>query len=552
MAVPSGTSVGGIRSAGRVPERAMPMPNWWQRGVIYQIYPRSLQDTNSDGIGDLRGIRSRLDYFVGLGVDALWLSPVYPSPMKDFGYDVSDYTDVHPMFGTLAELDALVAEVKRRGLKLILDFVPNHTSNEHPWFLESRSSRNNPRRDWYLWRDPAPDGGPPNNWLSQFGGCAWELDEATGQYYYHAFLKEQPDLNWRNPNVVAAMHDVLRFWFRRGVDSFRVDVLWHLIKDDQFRDNPPNPAWRGDGPPHHSQIPLYTTDRPEIHDIVSGLRAVANEFDDRVLIGEIYLPLERLVAYYGTKLNGVHLPFNFQLLQSSWHARQIAKLVDQYESVLPDGGWPNWVLGNHDNPRVASRVGVDQARVAAMLLLTLRGTPTMYYGDELGMQDVRISPERVRDPFERNVPGIGVGRDPCRTPMQWDASVSAGFSVVEPWLPVADNYTEINVESETVDPRSMLNLYRNLLRLRKRHPALSVGGYQPVATTGDLLAYIRKRADERFLIALNLGAEPHSLSLAAQGLAGRTVLSTQLDREDKAPTTEFPLRAHEGILVQLA
>ncbi len=528
------------------------MQNWWKRGVIYQIYPRSFQDTNGDGVGDLRGIRARLDYLSGLGVDAIWLSPVYPSPMKDFGYDVSDYTDVHPMFGTLAELDALLEDMKRRGLKLILDFVPNHTSSEHPWFIESRSSRDNPRRHWYLWRDPAPDGGPPNNWLSQFGGSAWELDERTGQYYYHAFLKEQPDLNWRNPQVVEAMHEVLRFWLRRGVDGFRVDVLWHLIKDDQFRDNPPNPAWRGSGPPHHSQIPLYTADRPEIHDIVCGMRAVADEFEDRVLIGEIYLPLERLVAYYGANLTGVHLPFNFQLLLSAWNARGIAKLIDQYERVLPEGGWPNWVLGNHDNPRVASRVGVDQARVAGMLLLTLRGTPTMYYGDELGMLDVRIPPERVQDPFEKNVPGIGAGRDPCRTPMQWDASVSAGFSVVEPWLPVADNFSELNVESETADPTSILNLYRQLLRIRKAHSALSVGSYQPVAASGDLLAYIRAHADERFLVALNLGAEPHSLSLSAQGFAGRTILSTQMDREDKRSTSEFALRPHEGILVQLS
>jgi alpha-glucosidase len=533
-------------------ERATPMQNWWKRGVIYQIYPRSLQDTDSDGIGDLRGIRTRLGYLADLGVDAIWLSPVYPSPMKDFGYDVSNYTDVHPMFGTLAELDRLIEDVKSRGLKLILDFVPNHTSNAHPWFVESRSSRNNPHRDWYLWRDPAPGGGPPNNWLSQFGGSAWELDERTGQYYYHAFLKEQPDLNWRNPQVVAAMHEVLRFWLRRGVDGFRVDVLWHLIKDDQFRDNPPNPAWRGIGPPHHSQVPLYTTDRPEIHDIVSGLRAVANEFDHRVLIGEIYLPLERLVAYYGTELNGVHLPFNFQLLQSSWHARDIAKLIDQYEGLLPGEGWPTWVLGNHDNPRVATRVGIDQARVAAMLLLTLRGTPTMYYGDELGMQDVRIPRERVQDPFEKNVPGIGVGRDPCRTPMQWDASANAGFSIVEPWLPVADNYTEINVESESDDPASMLSLYRKLLQLRRKHAALSLGGYQPVATTGDLLAYIRKDGNERFLVALNLGGEPHSLSVAVLGFAGSTVLSTYMDRENEPETTDFGLRAHEGIIVRLS
>ena len=528
------------------------MSSWWKQGVIYQIYPRSFQDASGDGVGDLRGIRSRLEHCSWLAVDAVWLSPVYPSPMVDFGYDVSDYTGVHPLFGTLAELDDLIAELKQRGLRLILDFVPNHTSDEHRWFQESRASRDNPRRDWYLWRDPASDGGPPNNWLSQFGGSAWELDERTGQYYYHAFLKQQPDLNWRNPQVVEAMHDVLRFWLRRGVDGFRVDVLWHLIKDDQFRDNPASPEWRGGGPPHHSQIPLYTTDRPEVQDIVCGLRNVVNEFEDRVLIGEIYLPLERLVAYYGTDLDGVHLPFNFQLLQTKWNARALATLIDEYEAAIPAGGWPNWVLGNHDNTRIASRVGIDQARIAAVLLLTLRGTPTMYYGDELGMQDVRIPPERVQDPFERNVPGIGVGRDPCRTPMQWDASPNAGFSAVEPWLPVADNFSELNVASETEDPASILNLYRKLLQLRKAHAAFSVGEYEPVAATGDLLAYIRKGAGERFLVALNLGAEPHALSLAPLCATARTLLSTYADRAPGESTRELALRAHEGVIVSLS
>jgi alpha-glucosidase len=528
------------------------MSTWWKRGVIYQIYPRSFQDSNGDGIGDLQGIRSRVEHCVRLGVDAVWLSPVYPSPMADFGYDVSDYTGVHPIFGTLAGFDELIGDLKERGLKLILDFVPNHTSDQHPWFQESRASRSNPRRDWYLWRDPAPDGGPPNNWLSQFGGSAWELDEQTGQYYYHAFLDKQPDLNWRNPEVVAAMHDVLRFWMRRGVDGFRVDVLWHLIKDDQFRDNPPNPQWRGSGPPHHSQIPLYTADRPEVQEIVRALRGVINEFDDRVLIGEIYLPVERLVAYYGADLDGVHLPFNFQLLLSKWDARGIDRLVEQYEKALPAGGWPNWVLGNHDNPRIASRVGIDQARIAAVLLLTLRGTPTMYYGDELGMQDVKIPPDRVQDPFEKNVPGIGVGRDPCRTPMQWDGSPNAGFSAVEPWLPVADNFTEINVAAETSDPASMLSLYQKLLHLRRQHPAFCVGDYIAVAATGDLLAYIRQKDGERFLVALNLGSEPYALSLASMGVAGRTILSTLLDREGEEPAGELALRAHEGVIVSLA
>jgi alpha-glucosidase len=524
---------------------------WWQRGVVYQIYPRSFRDADGDGVGDLAGILERLDYCTSLGIDAVWLSPIYPSPMADFGYDVSNYTAVDPLFGTLADFDALVAAMKRRGLRLILDYVPNHTSDRHPWFEESRASRSSPKRDWYLWRDPAPDGGPPNNWLGNFGGSAWQLEPRTGQYYYHAFLPEQPDLNWRNPEVRAAMHDVLRFWLRRGVDGFRVDVLWHLIKDDQWRDNPRNPDFGEGQPPHHAQLPLYTADRPEVQEIVAGLRRVIDEFEDRVLIGELYLPVERLMTYYGANLDGVHLPFNFQLLQAPWNARGIAALIDDYERALPPGGWPNWVLGNHDKPRIATRVGPLQARVAAMLLLTLRGTPTLYYGDELGMAGVAIPPDRVRDPFERNVPGIGVGRDPSRTPMQWDASPHAGFSAGTPWLPVSDDYAVVNVQALDADPTSILALHRRLLALRRAHPALSVGTYEAVATTGDLLAYIRRCGEQAFLVALNLGAGPHVLSLQSLQMAGRVVLSTHLDREDRHPIRDLALRADEGAIVAL-
>ena len=365
-------------------------PYWWQRGVIYQIYPRSFRDSNADGVGDLKGIAEKLDYCASLGVDALWLSPIFTSPMADFGYDVADYTGIAAIFGTLEDFDALLRQAAERGLKILLDYVPNHTSDQHPWFTASRSSRGDHKRSWYLWHDAAADGGPPNNWLSNFGGSAWEWDAATQQYYYHSFLKEQPDLNWRNPEVVAAMHEVLRFWLRRGVAGFRIDVLWLLIKDDQWRNNPPNPDYKQGMPLFHSQRPVYTADRPENQNIVAGLRAVVDEFDDRVLIGELYLPLERLVAYYGKDLKGVQLPFNFQLLRTPWDARGIADLIDRYEAALPFGGWPNWVLGNHDNPRIASRVGAAQARVAAMILLTLRGTPTLYYGDEIGMHNVPV------------------------------------------------------------------------------------------------------------------------------------------------------------------
>jgi alpha-glucosidase len=525
---------------------------WWQRGVIYQIYPRSFQDANADGIGDLRGIAQRMDYCTALGVDALWLSPIYCSPMADFGYDISDYGNIDPIFGTLEDFDELLAQIKRRGMKLILDYVPNHTSNQHPWFQESRSSRTGPKHDWYLWRDAALGGGPPNNWLSNFGGSAWEWDGTRRQYYYHAFLKEQPDLNWRHPDVVAAMHEVLRFWFRRGVDGFRIDVLWLLIKDDEWRDNPPNPTYERGMPVFQSQIPLYTSDRLEVQSVVAGLRDVADEFDDRVLIGEIYLPLEKLMGYYGAHLNGVQLPFNFQLLQSAWNARAIAEVIRRYEGVLPCGAWPNWVLGNHDNPRIASRVGALQARVAAVLLLTLRGTPTLYYGDELGMVDVAIPSNRVHDPLEKNVPGKGLGRDPCRTPMQWDGSLHAGFSINNPWLPVSPDYATVNVKTEEEERLSNLMLYQQLLALRRCHPALAIGDYEPITATGDLLAYLRQSHNQRFLIALNFGAAPCVLSFESVAASGRALISTHMDRADDLCVGKVSLRPNEGVIVALA
>ena len=335
---------------------------WWQQGVFYQIYPRSFQDTNADGVGDIRGIIDRLPYLLTLGIDAIWLSPIFPSPMADFGYDISDYTGVDPLFGTMADLEALLDVAHAAGLKVILDLVPNHTSDQHPWFVESRHSTKNPKRDWYIWRDPAPGGGPPNNWLSEFGGSAWQYDAATRQYYYHAFLSQQPDLNWRNPAVRHAIHDVMRFWLRKGVDGFRVDVIWHLIKDAEFRDNPPNPAFREGRPPHERILPIHSADQPEVHDVIAEMRRVIDEYDGRVLIGEIYLPPDRLVAYYGKNLGGAQLPFNFALLSAPWNARAIEKIIHDYEAALPAGAWPNWVLGNHDRPRVASRVGRDQAR----------------------------------------------------------------------------------------------------------------------------------------------------------------------------------------------
>ncbi len=524
--------------------------HWWQYGVIYQIYPRSFQDTTGDGIGDLEGIRRRLDHLEWLGVEAAWISPFFPSPMVDFGYDVADYTDVDPRFGTLADFDRLLADAHGRGIKIILDLVPNHTSDQHPWFTESRSSRSSARRDWYLWRDPAADGGPPNNWRSEFGGSAWELDKATGQYYYHAFAKEQPDLNWRNVEVREAMYDVMRFWLDRGVDGFRVDVMWHMVKDERFPDNPPNPDYDPSTmSPYHEVIPTYSADQPEVHEVVAEMREVIDEYDERVMIGEIYLPVERLVTYYGEG-RGAQLPFNFHLITTPWDAREIEAVIESYEGALPAEAWPNWVIGNHDQPRVVTRIGEGQARVAAVLLLTLRGTPTIYYGEELGMHDVDISPDRAVDVREINIPGLGLGRDPQRTPMQWDATERAGFTDGTPWLPLPADASAVNVAQERDDPGSMLSLYRSLLELRG-DPTLAVGSYAPMPARGSLLAYLREHAGRRIGVVLNLASEAAVWSVPEDIEAG-AVLLTAGDGPFSGPLSgEVEIPGNEAVIFEV-
>jgi alpha-glucosidase len=512
--------------------------SWWQRGVIYQVYPRSFGDSDGDGIGDLPGIAQRLDYLEWLGVDAMWLSPIFPSPMADFGYDVADYTDVDPTFGSLADLDALIADLHARGMRLLLDFVPNHTSDRHPWFIDARSSRNARHRPWYIWRDAGPDGGPPNEWQSAFGGGAWQWDEPTGQYYFHAFLKEQPDLDWTNPEVRAVMADVLRFWLERGVDGFRVDVIWLLGKGPELEPGPRlGPAVDGIG-----------GDQPHVHEIISALRDVVDEYADRLLIGEIYLPTERLVQYYGSEGQGVHLPFNFQLLLLPWLAAEIHAAITRYERLLPAGAWPNWVLGNHDTSRVASRLGAAQARVAAMLLLTLRGTPTLYYGDEIGMADVDVPVEAQRDP--QGLRG-GRSRDPARAPMRWDDGPTAGFSSAQPWLPVGSGVGEINVEAERDDPGSMLGLHRRLLELRRRERALHGGEWRDLGVSDSTLAYLRTDGERRFLIALNLASRPADLPTAAQGLRGRIEAATDYRRQTESFDGLAGLATDEGLVVLL-
>ena len=486
-------------------------------------------------------------------MDAVWLSPIFPSPMADFGYDVANYVDVDPLFGTLADLDALIADLHARGIKLLLDLVPNHTSDEHPWFIESRASRDSPKRDWYIWRDPKPDGGPPNNWLGAFGGSAWTLDPATGQYYLHLFHEKQPDLNWENPAVRQAMYDVMRFWFRHGVDGFRIDVVSGMMKDSLLRDNPPNPNWKPGDPPWARELRLYSSNRPEVHEVLREMRGVADEFPDRVLIGEAYLSIPELMPYYGAARDELHMPFNFQLIEVPWSAPVIREVIATYEAALPPGAWPNWVLGNHDQHRIASRVGPQQARLAQMLLLTLRGTPTIYYGAEIGMADVAVPPDRIVDP-----PGLldpNASRDPERTPMQWDASPHAGFSTVEPWLPVAADYRMVNVAAERDDPRSVLAYVRQLLALRRDSPALTLGSYRALETPyDDMLAYLRESPDggQRMLVVLNLGPGQRMLDFSSLAPTGTLRCSTCMDRTGPERLAELGLRAAEGVVVEVA
>ncbi len=525
---------------------------WWQSGVIYQVYPRSFQDSNGDGVGDLKGITSRLDYLQWLGIKAVWVSPIYPSPMADFGYDISDYGDIHPLFGTMQDFEELLEGIHRRNMKLILDLVPNHTSDKHPWFLESRSSRDNPKRDWYIWKDRKPDGSLPNNWLAAFGGSAWEWDEATQQYYYHAFLKEQPDLNWRNKDVQTAMFAMMRFWLDKGVDGFRIDVMWHMIKDALFRDNPVNPEYQPHMATYDQLLPIYSSDQPEVHTIVREMRELLDEYPERMMIGEIYLPIHKLVVYYGTDNKGAHLPFNFMLLTLAWDPKRIAAAINEYEASLPRGGWPNWVLGNHDQPRVVSRIGASQARVAAMLLLTLRGTPTIYYGDELGMRDVAIPPDKMMDPQGLNMPDKNLSRDPARTPMQWDNSEYSGFSLVSPWLPVDRTADRVNVRVQHSDPSSMLILYRRLIHFREQNPVFITGSYIPVFADHQVIAYLRREEGHpEFLVVLNLSHRPCYFRMAGRSLYGTIVLSTTPALEQTTIRDTLTLSGDEGVIIAL-
>ncbi len=501
-----------------------PSDPWWKHAVFYEVYPRSFADSNDDGIGDLNGITSKLDYLHELGIDAIWITPCFPSPQVDFGYDVSNYVDIDPMYGTLKDFDKLVKEAKKRNIRIVLDFVINHTSDQHPWFLDSKSSKTADKRDWYVWRDGKGPGQPPNNWQSIFGGPAWTLDPTTGQYYYHFFYRQQPDLNWRNPAVEKAMFDVTRFWYKRGVAGFRLDAVNALFEDPKLTDNPILPGKNAYGDPHMKN--LYNSELPENHEVLRRLRKVADQ-SDAVLIGETWTTnTEELKLYYGVNNDEIQLPMDF--LFTMVNKMSAPDFRKQVQAVEDTGQWPVFVISNHDIVRSWVRYGDgvhnDQiAKVLAGMYLTLRGTAIMYYGEELGMQNTDPKTrDQVKDPIGKLGWPKEKGRDGERTPMQWNSSPNAGFSKVTPWLPVADNYKTRNVQAELKVPDSVLNFYRTVLRLRKTEPALKYGDYTALNTDDpNVFSYVRKYNNEAVLVVLNMSPEAQTakLDLKSQGFA---------------------------------
>jgi alpha-glucosidase len=504
---------------------------WWQHAVFYEIYPRSFADSNNDGVGDLKGITSKLDYLKDLGVDAIWITPCFPSPQVDFGYDVSDYENIDPMYGTLADFDTLVSEAKKRGIRIILDFVVNHSSDRHPWFIDSKSSRTAEHRDWYIWRDGKGPGQPPNNWTSDFGGSAWKFDPTTNQYYYHYFYAEQPDLNWRNPAVKDAMFDVTRWWYRRGVAGFRLDAVDTLYEDPELHDNPILPGKNAYGDPLEDNT--YNTKLPEVHDTLRDLRKVADE-SGAVLIGETWTKdVSELRRYYGDHGNELQMPMDLMFTKLKFSAPVFREHIAAVDGA---GGWPVYVISNHDIERSYDRYADGEhndqiAKVMAALYLTLRGTPIMYYGEEIGMKTTPpVRKEDVKDPIGVRGWPKEKGRDGERTPMQWNDSVNAGFSAATPWLPVPPTYKTHNVASESKDPDSILAFYNSVLKLRHTNKALLDGSYTALNENDPkVLSYLRTYQDQVVLVALNMSGSVQSpnFELSHKGFtSAKTLVST--------------------------
>ncbi|MEW6526507.1 MAG: alpha-glucosidase [Spirochaetota bacterium] len=484
---------------------------WWKHGVIYQIYPRSFKDSNNDGIGDINGITGLLDYLQDLGIDGIWLSPIYRSPMYDFGYDVSDYCDIDPVFGTMRDFKRLVKEAEKRNIAIIMDMVFNHTSHLHPWFLESRSSKDNSKRDWYIWH-PGKKGKVPNNWMAAFGGSAWEWDPLTKEYYLHLFTKQQPDLNWRNPNVKKAMFDVLRFWMDNGVKGFRFDVINLLVKDRHFRNNPyklrfTNPRR------HDQQLHVYDRNQPETHDILKEMRILFDSYGDIMSVGEIYLDEgirdSHLPASFLGNNDELHMNFNFSTMFASFDCTELQQIMIDWYNAIGSRGWPCHVFSNHDQSRAITRIAkndLQKAKLLAVLLLTQKGTPFIYYGEEIGMVDGNIPRKYIQDPVGKKYWPFHTGRDKARTPMQWDATNYAGFSIVKPWLPVNPDYTRTNVARQSKQTESMLQFYRKLIGLRKSRKELYAGDIEFLSAPDDVMLYKRVWNNEKCIIALNFSS----------------------------------------------
>jgi len=524
----------------------------WQHAVFYEIYPRSFADSNNDGVGDLNGISSKMSYLHELGVDAVWITPCYPSPQVDFGYDISDYRNIDPMYGTLADFDHMVAEGRTHQVRIILDFVPNHTSDQHPWFLDSKSSRTAAHRDWYIWRDGKMPGQPPNNWISLFGGSAWKFDPTTNQYYYHYFYVQQPDLNWRNPAVEKEMLDTTRWWYKRGVSGFRLDAVDTLFEDPELHDNPVLPGSNAQGDPNMDN--KNNTNLPEVHEELQKLRKVADEFG-AVLIGETWTSnVAELDRYYGQNGNELQMPMDFMFMMvDQLSPREYRRQIAAVESAH---GWPVFVINNHDRVRSYDRYGDGKhndaiAKLMGAFYLTLRGTPVMYYGEEIGMENNDPTrKEDVKDPIGRTGWPKEKGRDGERTPMQWSSAANAGFSEKDPWLPVPPSYRTHNVATESKDPDSVLNLYKKVLALRHTNVALLEGAYTALNEDDpNVMSYLRSYKGKAVLVALNMSATPQktTFDLSKQGFGG-SALRTLIASSASATGSEVTLEPF-GLLI---
>ncbi|MHA1267105.1 MAG: glycoside hydrolase family 13 protein [Candidatus Helarchaeota archaeon] len=546
---------------------------WWQKTVVYQIYPRSFKDTTGNGIGDLKGAIEKLDYLKELGIETIWFSPFYPSPQEDHGYDITNFVDVDPEYGTLADFDELLKEAHERGLKIVLDIILNHTSDKHPWFIESRSSRDNPKRDWYIWRTGKGKNGkkPPNNWKSMIGGSSWVYDESTEQWYYHHFLPFQPDLNMRNPEVKQAMFDVCRFWLDRGVDGFRLDIFHATFVDAEFRNNPR--TWTLIPSDRHTralfQDHVYDLHRPENYEFAIELRKLIDEYSPpRFLVGEIQGTLSQVRGYYGPSNNGLNTVFLFHFSSVPFNPKKIYSIVSQLNALLPPPYTPTWVYSNHDRMRMISRFSEnpEKAKLMATLQLTLRGVPYIYYGEEIGMPQVKFSLRKSEDPLGRKwwwLPitqskrfGFSLTRDGCRTPMQWSDAPLAGFSpnpAATPWLKISKTYKLINVKRQEKDPHSLLQFYRRLLKVRRSNRALLEGNLQLEPPTKNFLQYFRVHPEQKLLIVLNFSKKAQNIPLPDKKV--KVLFSTIIDSEalSQYPSKQMLLlQKYEGVILQIA